>query len=201
MANRPKGFGLTAELTRKKAAKFDAELASECFAWMRAVFEDANMSEDEETLSGTIKKQDDVLVMLKDGIILCKLINVIQPASVKKINANGSAFQQMENINNFLTACTDKLGCKKIDMFQSVDLFEMQNIPQVINGIIALGRKAQATGYDGPILGPAESTVNKRQFTEEQLRASDGIIGLQAGSNQGASQAGQNFGKTRAIID
>jgi len=39
------------------------------------------------------------------------------------------------------------------------------------------------------------------KFTDEQLRAGEGIIGLQAGSNKGASQAGQNFGKTRAIID
>jgi len=201
MANRPKGFGLTAELARKKAAKFDAELASECFAWMRAVFEDAGMPDEEEALSKTIEKQEDVQAMLKDGIILCKLINVIHGGAVKKINTGSMVFKQMENINNFLTACTDTLGCKKLDMFQSVDLYEMQNIPQVINGIIALGRKAQTTGYDGPILGPAEATENKREFTEEQLRASEGIIGLQAGSNQGASQAGQNFGKTRAIID
>ena len=27
------------------------------------------------------------------------------------------------------------------------------------------------------------------------------MIGLQMGSNKGATQAGQNFGKTRAIID
>ena len=32
-------------------------------------------------------------------------------------------------------------------------------------------------------------------------QAGEGVIGLQAGSNRGASQAGQNFGKTRAIID
>lgn len=72
---------------------------------------------------------------------------------------------------------------------------------QVVNGILALGRKAQTIGYDGPVLGPAESTENKREFTDEQLRAGEGVIGLQAGSNKGASQAGQNFGKTRAIID
>jgi len=72
---------------------------------------------------------------------------------------------------------------------------------KVINGILALGRKAQTIGYDGPELGPTEATQNKRDFTDEQLRAGEGIIGLQAGSNKGASQAGQNFGKTRAIID
>lgn len=72
---------------------------------------------------------------------------------------------------------------------------------KVINGILALGRKAQTIGYNGPELGPTEATENKREFSEETLRAGQGIIGLQAGSNKGASQAGQNFGKTRSIMD
>ena len=39
---------------------------------------------------------------------------------------------------------------------------------------------------------------NKREFTEEQLRASEGHVGLQAGYNKGASQAGVgSFGNTR----
>jgi len=200
MANRPKGFGLTAELNRKKAAKFDPDLTSDCFQWMKAVFEDADCEDESNYLDRPVETQDAVHTLLKDGTLLCKLINVIKPGSVKKINGGNMAFKNMENINKFLTSC-EEIGCKKLDMFQSVDLYEAQNIPQVINGIIALGRKAQVCGYDGPVLGPAEATENKRTFTEEQLRASDGIIGLQAGSNQGASQSGQNFGKTRAIID
>ena len=42
---------------------------------------------------------------------------------------------------------------------------------------------------------------NKREFTEEQLRAGEGHIGLQAGYNKGASQAGQNMGKQRMVLD
>ena len=38
---------------------------------------------------------------------------------------------------------------------------------------------------------------NKREFTEEQLRAGEGMVGLQAGSNKGANQSGQSFGSTR----
>ena len=72
---------------------------------------------------------------------------------------------------------------------------------QVLNGITALGRMAQKKGFDGPTLGPPEATENKRGFTEEQLRAGSHVIGLQMGSNKGASQAGQNFGKTRSILD
>jgi len=46
------------------------------------------------------------------------------------------------------------------------------------------------------------STENKRGFTEEQGRANrDGVIGLQAGQNQGATQAGINMGKGRSIND
>lgn len=50
-------------------------------------------------------------------------------------------------------------------------------------------------------LGPKEATENKRQFTEEQMNAGSSIIGLQMGTNRGASQAGMSFGKTRHIVD
>ena len=39
---------------------------------------------------------------------------------------------QMENIGNFLTFC-DTLGVPKTDIFQTVDLYENQNIPGVSN--------------------------------------------------------------------
>merc|ERR1712034_44732 len=200
MANRQKGFGMTAELNKKKDAKFDPELTSECVQWMIYVLEDGGFADDAKLLNPDIKVKEDLGHPLKDGVILCKLVNVIKAGSVAKINTGKMAFKQMENINNFLTSC-EKLGCKKLDLFQTVDLHEMQNMPQVVNGIIALGRKAQTCGYEGPSLGPSESTENKREFSDEQLRAGDGIIGLQAGTNQCASQAGQNFGKTRSIVD
>lgn len=187
---------MTAELANKKAAKFDADLANEALQWITDVMESAGEGVDLPHV--TEAKQ--VPPPLKNGVILCKLINAIKPGSVKKINSSNMAFKQMENISNFLTAC-EIIGISKIDMFQTVDLYEGQNIPQVINGIFALGRKSRKIGYNGPTLGPEEATENKREFTEEQLRAGESVIGLQAGSNKGASQAGQNFGKTRAIID
>ena len=50
-------------------------------------------------------------------------------------------------------------------------------------------------------LGPKEATENKRDFSDEQLNAGQSIIGLQMGTNRGASQAGMSFGKTRHIVD
>jgi len=135
---------------------------------------------------------------LKDGKILCQLINAIEPGSVKKINDSEAAFKQMENINNFISGCV-QYGCKKEDLFQTASLYDGNHMSDVLNGLFALGRKANLKGKQG--IGPKESSENKRNFTEEQLRAGEGEIGLQAGWNKGASQAGQNFGKTRAILD
>ena len=36
--------------------------------------------------------------VLKDGIILCKLINTLAPGSVAKVNTSGSNFKLAENI-------------------------------------------------------------------------------------------------------
>ena len=71
---------------------------------------------------------------------------------------------------------------------------------KVINGLLALGRKAGANGFEGPTIGPKESTEQKREFSEEQLQAGKGVIGLQMGTNKGASQAGATpYGLGRQI--
>ncbi len=52
--------------------------------------------------------------------------------------------------------------------------------------------------YSGPPLGPKIATENKRNFSEEEVRRMrDADVGLQAGSNKGATQAGQIMGNTR----
>eukprot|EP00057_Strongylocentrotus_purpuratus_P000821 XP_001183977.2 PREDICTED: myophilin-like [Strongylocentrotus purpuratus] len=140
------------------------------------------------------------MIVFYISLFLYSLVNIIKPGSVKKVNSSTMAFKQMENIGNFLAGC-EGLEIAKTDLFQTVDLYESGNIPQVVNGIFALGRKSQKLGNDLPCLGPEEASPNKREFTDEQLRAGEGVIGLEAGSNKGASQSGQNFGKTRAIID
>lgn len=74
---------------------------------------------------------------------------------------------------------------------------------QVLNGIVALARKAAKKGYQSDVpLAPKESSENKRVFSEEQLQEGKKVIGLQMGSNKGASQAGQTaYGLGRQIKD
>lgn len=195
---------MTAELARKQAGKFDAELANETLVWIKETLGeegDEKLKTALEAVPDSVTSGKEVQTALKDGFVLAYLAKTVVPNSgIRTINTSKMAFKQMENINNFLEAAKG-MNVNQTDMFQTVDLYEGQNIPQVINGIGAFSRKAATLKYVETGLGPKEATSNKREFTEEQLRASDGIIGLQAGSNKGASQAGQNFGKTRAIID
>lgn len=41
---------------------------------------------------------------------------------------------------------------------------------------------------------------NKRDFSAEQLKAGKNVIGLQMGSNKGASQEGMSYGRPRQIL-
>ncbi len=54
--------------------------------------------------------------------------------------------------------------------------------------------------WKGPFLGPKPADECKRDFDPEKLKAGESIIGLQAGSNKGATQAGQSMGSSRKII-
>ena len=61
-----------------------------------------------------------------------------------------------------------------------VDLFEGQDPNSVIVALSSLARKTERL-FSVPGFGPKETKANKRDWTEEQLRAGDAIIGLQVG--------------------
>lgn len=62
--------------------------------------------------------------------------------------------------------------------------------------------QAQKQGFTGATLGPKEAQENPREFDEETKRAGQSVIGLQMGSNKGASAAGMTaYGLGRQIRD
>ena len=67
------------------------------------------------------------------------------------------------------------------DISQQTKLYVLFNSP---------GRATQNhPEYTGPSLGPKMAKKNERNFSDEQIRQGrDGVIGLQSGSNKGASQ-------------
>jgi len=201
MANRAKGFGLSAEIKNKIASKYDLELERQAREWIEEVTGEQIFNHEEYPWVDDVSTSSkNFHSLLKDGKILCRLMNIINPGAIKKINESSMAFKQMENISHFLEAI-EKYGVKKVDLFQTVDLYEKQNLGLVVTCIHALGRMAQKNGFDGPVLGPKEATQNKRQFSEEQMQEGKKVIGLQMGTNKGASQAGMSFGTQRHIND
>lgn len=96
-------------------------------------------------------------------------------------------------------AAVKKYGVPEEEIFQTADLFERRNIPQVTLCLYSLGRITQKhPEFTGPALGPKMADKNERTFTEEQLRAHEGELNLQMGFNKGASQSGHGgFGNSR----
>ncbi|KAH8340176.1 hypothetical protein KR067_012407, partial [Drosophila pandora] len=169
------------------AGKRNPEMDKEAQEWIEAITGDKFPASE---------SYEDVL---KDGQVLCKLINILAPNSVAKVNSSGGQFKFMENINNFQKALI-AYGVPDIDVFQTVDLYEKKDISNVTNTIFAIGRAAyKHPEFKGPFLGPKPADECKRDFTDEQLKAGQTIVGLQAGSNKGATQAGQNLGAGRKI--
>ncbi|XP_013772171.1 myophilin-like [Limulus polyphemus] len=184
MANRGPSYGLSAQVANKLAGKRDAALEADILQWIQACL-------GERLPAGHFED------ILRNGIILCKLMNKIKPGSIPKYNTSGGQFKLMENLNKFQEA-VKKFGVSEVDLFQTVDLWEKRNIPQVAQCLSALGRECQRhPEWHGPCIGPKPAEQNKRDFTKEQLRASEGIIHLQYGTNKGANASGLNFGNTR----
>ena len=82
-----------------------------------------------------------------------------------------------------------------------VSVFLISPYLQVIVALYALSAVSIKNGWAGASIGVKMSEQNKRTFTEEQLNEGKTVIGLQYGTNKGASQAGMNIGKTRHIMD
>lgn len=121
---------------------------------------------------------------LKDGVILCTLMNAIKPGLVGKIQNSPMPFKQMENVTSFIKACRS-VGVAEFDLFETVDLFELKNVDQVVKCIHALGRTIQKNvpEFTGPTLGVKESTFNKREFSEAQLKIAKNTVPVLAGAS------------------
>ncbi|KAF9906505.1 Muscle-specific protein 20 [Linnemannia zychae] len=177
----PRKYGIDREIAAKLAAKYDVGREAEAREWIETVIDEKF-------------PLPDFHASLKDGVILCKLMNVLIPGFVK-VKASKMPFVQMENIAKFLEGC-EKLGCPKHDLFQTIDLYENKNPGQVVDAIFSLSRHAAKAGVDIPILGPKLADKHEVEFTEEVLNAGKHIINtFQYGYSGGANQSGVRNGR------
>ncbi|XP_062834008.1 guanine nucleotide exchange factor VAV3 isoform X2 [Anolis carolinensis] len=105
----------------------------------------------------------DLAQTLRDGVLLCQLLNNLRPRSInlKEINLRPqmSQFLCLKNIRTFLSACCETFGMKKSELFEAFDLFDVRDFGKVIETLSKLSRTsvALATGIR-PF--PTEESVN-----------------------------------------
>lgn len=79
---------------------------------------------------------------LRDGVLLCQLLNNLLPHAVnlREINLRPqmSQFLCLKNIRTFLGACHEKFHLKKSELFEAFDLFDVRDFAKVLNTLSIL---------------------------------------------------------------
>jgi len=186
--NKGPAYGLSAEVKSKIAQKYDMQREEELRFWIE---ETTGMAIGENFQKG-----------LKDGVILCELINKLQKDSVKKINQSQLNWHKLENLGNFIKAIL-AYGLKPNDIFEANDLFESGNMTQVQSTLLALANMAKTKGNNSSVdIGVKYADKQARHFDDDKIKAGQCVIGLQMGTNKCASQAGMTaYGTRRHLYD
>nr|XP_033772296.1 guanine nucleotide exchange factor VAV3 isoform X2 [Geotrypetes seraphini] len=84
----------------------------------------------------------DLAQTLRDGVLLCQLLNNLNPRSInlKEINLRPqmSQFLCLKNIRTFLLSCCETFGMKKNELFEAFDLFDVRDFAKVIETLSRL---------------------------------------------------------------
>ncbi|CAK8685526.1 unnamed protein product [Clavelina lepadiformis] len=192
MANQGPSYGFSREVKLKMQAKYDDLLEEDLSEWI------SNTTGCEITKDHTFQNS------LKDGRILCYLVDALQPGLLKKNMPHETMlnpFRCMENIGAFLEAIK-KLGVPEPSLCTTADLYNGSGMPQVQTCLLALVDKASSLGLTDTDIGIHIPEKQERDWSDEQLKAGDSIIGLQAGTNKYASQSGMTaYGSSRPAFD
>lgn len=167
MAGSTPDYGLDAELKAKRDAKYDPELERKVTAWI-------------ESISGKPKGAQSFAAWLKDGKVLCALVNGISPGTVKSVDESTLAYKQMDNITRFMNAARE-FGVPESAMFSTPDLYEEKNLGSVVNCINTLGGVVQVRfpHFSGPKLGvPMTVPSHDVKRASVQARQSGGFEGV-----------------------
>ncbi|XP_063799376.1 transgelin [Pseudophryne corroboree] len=201
MANKGPSYGMSRDVQSRIEKKYDEELEARLIQWIKLQC-GGDVGEPPE--QGRYGFQQ----WLKNGMILSKLINSLYPKGSPPVKIPdpppSMVFKQMEQVAQFLKAA-ENYGVVKTDIFQTVDLYEGKDLAAVQRTIVALGSIA-VTKNDGQYQGDPswfmkKAQEHKRDFSEDKLKEGKNVIGLQMGSNQGATQSGMTgYGRPRQII-
>ncbi|KAI7006141.1 hypothetical protein KC324_g20927 [Hortaea werneckii] len=162
---------LDQDMRNLRLGRYTPQAANEARQWI------------EDSLGESLSSHD-LLDALKDGIVLCKLANLVLPPPGVKFKTMAMPFIQMENISHFLKACEmPPLNLPAHDRFLTVDLYEQKDPAQVLQCLGAFSRQAHAARPD--------------RWTEQQRRELEREREQQTG--QPDEERDESFG-CRAIV-
>eukprot|EP01105_Mastigella_eilhardi_P018073 TRINITY_DN4176_c0_g1_i1.p1 TRINITY_DN4176_c0_g1~~TRINITY_DN4176_c0_g1_i1.p1 ORF type:complete len:1337 (-),score=484.54 TRINITY_DN4176_c0_g1_i1:40-3669(-) len=134
----PSVSSLEQDVHVKEEFKYSTELESHVKTWILAVLEGHH--------DPALFESQSFADALKSGVVLCKLLNVLKPGTIPRINTSNLAYAKMENISAYLRAVVRVIGLPTSDCFNTVDLFEEKNMNQVVNNLYSLARFANKSG-------------------------------------------------------
>ncbi|EFA80184.1 hypothetical protein PPL_07006 [Heterostelium album PN500] len=108
---------------KDRAARIYLERRTKIFEWIKDCFEKNNEPINNHT--------DDIIELVADGTILCRLINIYFPNSIENIvyPTNKFFYHRIQNISEFIRQCQI---IKVPIVFQTLDLFENKNPARVV---------------------------------------------------------------------
>ncbi|XP_012944142.1 rac guanine nucleotide exchange factor B [Aplysia californica] len=152
---RAKKSGIGAEIDRKLEERYDQEEAAgvtnAIMIWLNAVLQGEH-----DSIPNSSQKE--LHRCLKDGVLLCKLINKLLASEGKgKVSFQkkvASPFVAMGNMESFNKGCLEYQLSKEF-LFQSTDLWEGRKGPflNVVNCIHSLGFHANSKGFQPTYTG------------------------------------------------
>ncbi|XP_028449556.1 proto-oncogene vav isoform X2 [Perca flavescens] len=90
----------------------------------------------------------DLAQALRDGVLLCQLLNNLLPQAVnlREINLRPqmSQFLCLKNIRMFLAVCQEKFHLRKSELFEAFDLFDVRDFAKVIDTLSILSHSSIA---------------------------------------------------------
>lgn len=163
----PDVSSLTDDINAKAAFKYNPLLEEQASRWVCGV------------LGVMLDPSRTFISSIKDGVLLCKLINKLKPGTIPQIHTSSIAYKQMENIAAYLKACV-QLGLSAYDCFNTVDLYEEKDINVVINNIHVLAKHVKAQGIGGEGVPAIEDSKRARRPYSIFLTEVQGLQELQA---------------------
>ena len=171
MAYRSSASGLSVSVLAKQQNKYNPTEGELLLVWIKELVGGKfSTSGDRENFHAT----------LKDGQLLCKLANEIEPDAIARVHRPRklvwagetpltTRFACMENINGFVEWAR-KQGVSVQETFQSDDLFEGRDLYSVCMTLYALGRILEKRGMSHPSRVKCEEVLNLPVLDSFNLR-------------------------------